>query len=201
MVLVALVAALASACGGPAATFDPAGPCDLDGRAAGAYPDLEARLPTELDGAAPTAVDSGRHCTEAALGSLSTHDLDEVRYAGATWDLGGSEGVTSVVFADPAGDLPAAWVAQFYELGARAGKKTDNLETSRPVIRANGEQAWRLDVLNDLSFQSTVTWQDGPIVRTVLVATPVGVGASMGAHDGLVLEAVEATLAAAAGPG
>ena len=36
-----------------------------------------------------TSVDSGRNCSEGALGSLISHDLDEIRFAGATWDLGG----------------------------------------------------------------------------------------------------------------
>ena len=189
----ALVVLTVTACGGPGATFDPAGPCVVDGQTAGAYPDLEARLPTSLDGRSPTSVDSGRTCTEAGLGSLVTHDLAAVTFAGATWDLGDGSGVSSVVFAAAGTELEAAWIAEFYEAGARAAKKTSNVETSRPAFEGTGD-AWRLDALNDLSFQSVVTWQDGGIVRVVLVATPVEPGASVDAHDELVAAAVRATV-------
>lgn len=198
VIVLVVLAAVVTGCRAAAASFDPAGPCVVDGKVAGAYPDLEARLPDRFREAAPGVVDSGRHCTPKALASLATHELDEVRFAGATWDLGGGTGVTSVVFADPDADLPAAWIAEFYERGARTGKKTDNLETSRPAISPGGGLAWRLDVLNDLSFQTTVTWQDGALVRTVLVATPVGPGASRGVHDSLVEAAVAATAASSA---
>ena len=198
----ALTLALAVAgCAGAAATFDPAGPCVADGRAAGAYPDLEARLPSALGGAAPGTVNSGRNCSDAALGSLVAHDLDEIRFAGATWDLGGGKGVSSVVLGLEGADLPAAWIAEFYEIGARTAKRTDNIETSRPAYPGAGE-AWRLDTLNDLSLQTVVTWQDGEIVRVVLVATPAVPGASRRAHDDLVETAVGAAVeATAAGPG
>ena len=193
-----LVAIAAAACAGAVATFDPGGPCLADGRAAGAYPDLEARLPVTLDGSAPTTVDSGRHCSDSALGSLVAHDLDEVRFAGATWDLGGGTGVSSVVFGLADGDLPAAWIAEFYEIGARTAKRTENIESSRPAFPGLGE-TWRLDTLNDLSLQTVVTWGDGGLVRAVLVASAVGPGASRAAHDELVIRAVEATIGAPAG--
>src|SRR3990170_1780633 len=184
MRLVALAVALAvvlSSCGSSAATFDPSGPCTTDGRVAGAYPDLEARLPATLRVAAPGSVDSGRHCSENALGSLITHDAAGVQFAGATWDLGGGMGISSVVFRLPDHDLPAAWIAEFYEIGARTAKRTDNIETSRPAFAGAGE-TWRLDTLNDLSLQSVVSWQDGGLVRAVLVATPAAPGAPRSAH-------------------
>ncbi|MEW5991094.1 MAG: hypothetical protein AB1736_07070 [Chloroflexota bacterium] len=190
-----LLALVVSACVPAGATFDPTGPCVVDGQTPGAYPDLEARLPAALNGTTPTTVDSGRTCTAGGLGALAAHDVTVLTYAGATWDLGSGTGVTSVVFAVPDGDLPAAWMAEFYEAGARAGKKTSNVETSRPAYEGAGE-TWRLDALNDLSFQSVVTWQDGSIARVVLVATPVDPGASLDAHDELVAAAVGATVAA-----
>jgi hypothetical protein len=197
--LVALALALASAaCAGPTATLDSAGPCVADGRAAGAYPDLEARLPLTLDGAAPDVRDSGRSCTEGALGALVSHDLDEVRFAGATWDLGGGEGVSSVVFAAAGPTLPAAWIAEFYEIGARTAKRTENIEASRPTLDGAGE-TWRLDTLNGLSLQTVVTWQDAEVVRVVLVASAVAPGASRAAHDARVEAAVAAAVGASAG--
>jgi hypothetical protein len=196
---VALALAVAAAgCAGTAATFDPAGPCVADGRAPGAYPDLEALLPGSLDGEAPDSVDSGRNCSDGALGSLVSHDLDEIRFAGATWDLGGGRGVSGVVFGAAGTDLPAAWIAEFYEIGARTAKRTDNIETSRPAFEGAGE-TWRLDTLNDLSLQSVVTWGDGGLVRAVLVATPAAPDASRQAHDELVVAAVRASVEAPAG--
>jgi hypothetical protein len=188
-----LVVLSITACGGAGATFDPAGPCVVDGQTAGAYPDLEARLPTLLDGRSPTSVDSGRTCTEAGLGSLVTHDLAAVTFAGATWDLGDGSGVSSVVFAAAGTELQAAWIAEFYEAGARAGKKTSNIETRRPVFDGAGE-TWRLDALNDLSFQTVVTWQDADVVRVVLGATKVAPDASRATHDDLVAAAVRASV-------
>ncbi|MBI2776539.1 MAG: hypothetical protein HYX57_04625 [Chloroflexi bacterium] len=200
VVAVAAVAAVASACSAPAASFDPAGPCTTDGRAVGAYPDLEAALPRDLGGRAPTSVDSGRNCTAGALGSLVSRGLASVEFAGAVWDLGGGLGVSSVVFSRPdRALLPAAWIAEFYEIGARTAKRTDNIETSRPTIEGAGE-AWRLDTLNQLSLQTVVTWQDGDLVRTVLIASVVAPNASRAAHDDLVAQAIAAAVAAPGGP-
>jgi hypothetical protein len=193
------VALAVVACGGSAASFQPDGPCVADGRRPGAYPELEARLPPDLAGERPTTVDSGRSCTQDALGALASHGLAEIRFAGATWNLGAGAGVTSVVFADPGGsELPAAWIAEFYELGARNARRTDNIETSRPTFDSAGE-TWRLDTLNNLSLQTIVTWQDGDLVRAVLVATSVDPAATRKAHDDLVDAAVRASAGRPAG--
>lgn len=193
-------ALLVAACGsGPTASFDPTGPCGIDGRAAGAYPDLEARLPATFEEAVPGSVDSGRHCSEGALGSLIVHDVTSVQFAGATWDLGGGNGISSAIFRLPTGSLPADWIAEFYDIGARTAKRTENIETSRPTMPGPGE-VFRLDTLNDLSLQSVVAWQDGPLVRVVLVATAVAPDATRAAHDALVDRAVAATAAVAAEP-
>ena len=203
MRLVALAVVLAtalSACGSGAATFNPSGPCTTDGRVSGAYPDLEARLPATLRGAAPGSVDSGRHCSESALGSLITHAAAGVQFAGATWDLGGGTGISSVIFRLPDHDLPAAWIAEFYVIGARTAKRTENIETSQPTFDGAG-RTHRLDTLNGLSLQTVVVWQDGPLARAVLVATTVSPDASRAAHDDLVAEAIAATVIGTAGAG
>lgn len=199
--VVALAVALAmalAACGGAGSTFDPRGTCGPDGKAPGAYPALEKGLPTSFEGKAPTSVDSGRHCSEAALGSLITHDASGIEFAGAVWDLGGGTGVTSALFSLPGRALPADWIAEFYEIGARTAKRTENITTSRPTFAGTGA-AFRLDTLNDLSLQSVVTWQDGSIVRVVLVATTVSPSASRAVHDDLVAKAVAATVAVMGG--
>jgi hypothetical protein len=195
-VALAIAALLLAACGNAAASFDPAGTCGPDGRAPGAYPDLEAMLPTSLNGTPPGSVDSGRHCSEKALGSLITHGAAGVEFAGAVWDLGNGTGVSSVVFRLAGRDLPATWIAEFYDIGARTARLTGNIETSRPSFPGTGG-TWRLDTLNDLSLQTVVTWQDGSVVRVVLVASTVNIGASRAAHDQLVEQAVAATVAVA----
>ena len=135
-VTAALVAGLAialavAACGRetPVASFDPASACATDGRFAGAYPELEALLPTAYEGKAPETVDSGRSCTDAALGTLAGAGVDGVRFAGATWALGGTSGVTVAVFE---GDgLDASKLLTFYEAGAErpAGPRSSRCPT------------------------------------------------------------------------
>jgi hypothetical protein len=179
----------------PGASFSPDGPCLADGRQPGAYPALEARLPSALGERAPSSIDSGRSCSATALGTLVSHGVDDLRFAGATWDNGGGSGASIAVLGLSSGQLPVAWVEEFYEAGARAAKKTDNVVTSRPAVEGVG-QAFRVDALNDLSFQSIVVWQLGELVRVVIVASPVSPSASRQAHDAAVASAIEAAVKA-----
>jgi hypothetical protein len=198
-VLALLVLAGCASPGQAAAT--PFGPCGEDARAAGAYPHLEAQLPTTLGegGRAPDSVDSGRSCSDQALGTFRQHGVTELRFAGATWNEGNGNGTAIAVFAAPDGapTLQKAWVEEFYEAGAQAGKKTDNIETSRPVMAGAGE-VFRIDTLNDLSLQSVVTWQVDGATHVVIVATEVTPSADRAAHDVRVATAVAA--AATGGP-
>ena len=185
----ALVAGLAlalavAACGRetPVASFDPASACDTDGRFAGAYPELEAELPTAFEGKAPDTVDSGRSCTDAALGILADAGVDGLRFAGATWALGGTSGVTVALFE---GDgLDAAKLLTFYEDGARNARRTEKLLVSDTTV--GGIDAKRLDVLgSDGTGQTIVTWlAEEPGRVNVLLAADVG--------DARVAEALEA---------
>jgi hypothetical protein len=179
----ALVIAIA-ACGTatPAASFDPASACDTDGRFPGAYPELEALLPTAFEGKAPESVDSGRSCTDAALGTLAGEGVDGLRFAGATWALGGTSGVTVAVFE---GDgLDASKLLTFYEDGARTARRTEKLQVSETTV--GGADAKRLDVLgSDGTGQTIVTWPaDEPGRVNVLLAADVG--------DSRVAQALEA---------
>ncbi len=179
----ALTVSLA-ACGPatPVATFDPASACDSDGRFAGAYPELEALLPTTFEGTAPDTVDSGRNCTDPALGTLSETGVDGVRFAGATWALGGTTGLTVAVFE---GDgLDAANLLAFYEDGARSARRTEKLQVSDTTV--GGAEAKRLDVLgSDGTGQTIVTWPaDAPGRVNVLLAADLG--------DARVAQALEA---------
>jgi hypothetical protein len=176
---------------GCAASFDPSGPCTTDGRAAGAYPDLEALVPHELGGETADAIDSGRNCSAAALGSLASHGVTELRFAGSTWDNGANAGVSSAIFAAP--DLRADWVHEFYKTGAESGRNTEQVISSTTDV--DGNLRYRIDTLNGESYQSVVNWQDGDRVRVVLVASFIR-DTSKALHDRLVETAVAETIGA-----
>jgi hypothetical protein len=202
--LIALVASLAvTACGPEPLAGNPLGPCGDDARTAGGYPELEALVPKQLgaDARSPDRVDSGRNCSDATLGTLKSHGVTEVRFAGATWNspTSSSEGTVIAVLATPdwVPALEAAWVEEFYEQGARAGKKTDNIEVSRPTLDGAGQVFW-LDVVNDLSFQSVVTWQAEGRTNVVIVATDVAPLKDRVTHNATVAEAVRAAAMPAA---
>lgn len=170
------LALVSAACGGspiPVQSFDPASPCTTDGRQPGAYPDLEALLPATYDGKAPVSRDSGRNCTADALGSLADDGITGVRFAGATWDLGGTTALTVAVF--QADGLDAAKMIQFYLVGANSNSKTDSL--SQADVTVGGRAAKRLDVLqSDGTGQTIVAWPaaSGPGMVNVLLAADLG---------------------------
>ena len=171
-----LVAAL-GACNAEQLAQNPLGPCGDDARSPGGFPDLEAKLPTSFgpSGLAPDRVDSGRSCSDTALGTLKSHGITELDFAGATWNGdSSSEGTLIAVFQAPRylAPLETSWVEEFYEAGARNGKKTDNIEVSRPGIGAIGEVFW-LDTINDLSLQTVAVWPGDGVVHVVIVATDV----------------------------
>ena len=181
-----LILAGAVGCAG-GATFDPSGPCVADGRAPGAYPDLEALPPKTYAARPPDRLDSGRNCTDQALGTLAEHGVDEVRFAGATWDLGSSSGVTMAIF--EAEGLQADWVAEFYEAGARGARRVEEV-TVGPIALGEADGT-RIDVLNGESFQTVVVAaDDADRVRVVLVASAVREIETRAAHDTRVVGAL-----------
>lgn len=173
---VALVATLTlAACGSGrvlTASFDPASPCTTDGRMAGAYPDLETLLPTAYEGTAPGTLDSGRTCTVGALGTLAKEGVTGVRFAGATWSLGSSSGLTVAVF-DGAG-LDTAKLFDFYAVPAETASHTDKFRVLDTTVE--GVAARRLEVLNkDGTTNTIVVWPDGAEGRVrVLLASDLG---------------------------
>lgn len=179
-----LLAILVAACGGaavPVVSFDPASPCTTDGQQPGAYPELEAEVPTLYELSPPMRLDSGRSCTAGALGSLAERGVRELRFAGATWGLGGTSGLTVAVF--QADGLDPAAIIDFYEAGARNNRKTEKLQSGDTT--AGGKPARRLDVLqSDGAYQTVVAWPTGVDGRVmVLLAADLG--------DTKVAEAIE----------
>jgi hypothetical protein len=193
-----LLVTTAVACGQGTASFDPTGPCVADARLAGAYPVLEAQLPRGLIERPPDVLDSGRNCSDDALGTFKSHGVTEVQFAGATWNQGQADGtVIAVLVAGPGQPaLEERWVEEFYGSGVLNGRKTDNIETSRPTFEGAGE-VFRIDTLNDLSLQTVAIWSDGGRNQVVIVATQVRPGAARADHDARVTVAVEV---AAGGP-
>ena len=137
-----LVAVAVAACGGSAApSFDPTGACTTDGSAPGAYPELEALVPTRYMDAAPEKLDSGRNCSDANLGSLKDIGITEVRFAGGTWTFGAERAAVLAVFTAPG--LTAAALGDLYLESARTANRTKITNATEPTIE--GRSGRRLD--------------------------------------------------------
>ena len=154
-ILLFLVVAVA-ACAGPAppASFDPGGPCVGDGSAIGAYPELEAKVPTRFEDVAPETLDSGRKCTPDGLGSLAQAGFADVRFAGGTWGFGGNRAAALVVFSAPG--LTAEAMADFYTGSARAANRTRVTAESSPTLA--GRPGHRIDTVTGSRQQTVVVW-------------------------------------------
>ncbi len=166
-----VLAVLVSACSPSSGEvrFDPASPCATDGRFSGAYPALEALLPTTFGGKAPASIDSGRNCTATNLTTLlSNHGLHEVHFAGAVWTDSVQSGITMSVWQAPG--LAADWIGEWYEANAYAARSTSSITPSRPMVQ--GRQGYRLDVVNNEAKQSVITWPSasGDAVQVVLAS-------------------------------
>lgn len=145
----------ASGCGGaPAPSFDPTGVCSADGSAPGAYPDLEALIPTTYEARAPETLDSGRNCTPQNLGSLLDAGVSEVRFAGGTWGFGGNRAAALVVFQAPG--LEATDIATFYMESARTANRTQI--TGASTLELAGRPGHRLDTKTGERLQTVMVW-------------------------------------------
>ena len=191
IVAAVLTSLVVVACGG--AAFDPSTPCTSDGRAAGAYPSLEALVPRDLDGAAPTRVDSGRNCTASSLASLTTHGVSELRFAGSTWETGTNSGVTIALF--EAAGLRADWVHEFFRIGAENARRSESVDTSTVTIA--GMPGFRVDTLNGEAYQTIVDWQEGDRVRVVLVSSFIREVNTKEQHEAVVASAIDSAVRAA----
>jgi hypothetical protein len=151
-----LVIALAvGACSsGPPPSFDPTGPCTTDGRAAGAYPELEALIPVSYLDSAPETLDSGRNCSSINLGALASSGIAEVRFAGGTWTFGAERAAVLAVFR--ADGLDADALAAFYGDSAQVASRTDILARSTPIVA--GRPGHRLDTKTGERVQTVVVW-------------------------------------------
>jgi hypothetical protein len=189
-ILSLLLGLLLAACGSaiPMVSFDPSSACTTDGRQPGAYPALEALLPAAYEGRSPDNLDSGRSCTPAALGSLADAGIDGVRFAGATWDLGGPTALTVAVF-EGDGLTPDAMI-DFYRLGGSGNSKLEKIALSDAVV--GGRTGSRLDVLqSDGTAQTIVAWPAANDGRVAAVDGRVFVLLSSDLGDANVLKALD----------
>jgi hypothetical protein len=152
--LLALLVALAGCAGTSAASFDPLGPCTADGKAPGAYPELEALVPAVYLDEPAQRVDSGRNCTTENLGALTSHGISEVRFAGGTWSFGAERSAVLAVFRSEGLDADA--MADFYGQSAETASRTDILARSTPIIA--GRPGYRLDTKTGERVQTVVVW-------------------------------------------
>jgi hypothetical protein len=169
LALLFVVALVLVGCGdGAAASFDPTGPCTADGRAAGAYPELEALVPRRFFGdQAPDTVDSGRNCPGPNLGILADEGIDEIHFAGATWSFGAERAAVLAVFS--AAGLTADLLADFYDASALDANRTELVASSDPVIA--GRTGHRLDTKTGERLQTVVVWPSADADRVNVVIT------------------------------
>ena len=186
VLFVALLGVVAGCSGAP---FDPTGPCSADGSAPGSYPELEAAVPKSFNGAATTDLDSGRACTDAGLGTYRSHGIKELRFAGATWATGNDSGISLAELTDADGPpLDLAWVVEFYETSARAGKNVQSVETGS--YQLGSVSGSRIDVLNGESYQTVVAWPRNGRVEIAVVASSIREIQTKDAHEKVVGSAV-----------
>jgi len=167
LVLLAGLIAVSAACGGGTpSSFDPTGACTTDGSAPGAYPELEARVPTTYRDTAPQTLDSGRNCSREALGLLADLGYNEVRFAGGTWSFGAERALAMAVQSAPG--LEADQIADFYAASARSNGRTEILAESELTI--GGRPGRRLDTKRSERLQTVVSWPaaDPDVVNVVI---------------------------------
>ena len=152
--LAAAVVLLVGCTGEAAPSFDPTGPCSGDGSAPGAYPELEALVPTIFENRAPDRLDSGRNCSEENLGTLADAGIKEIRFAGGTWDFGSDIAAVLAVFT--ADGLTVNTMADWWEATARDSPRTQILRATE--VDMDGLGARRLDTKTGERLQSVLVW-------------------------------------------
>ena len=117
-------------------------------------------------GAQPGSLDSGRHCTQAALGSLAAAGITEIRFAGGTWSFGAERAAALAVFTAPG--LTAHAMAEFYLAGASAAERTELLAGTSVTLA--GRPGDRLDTKTGERLQTVEVWPaaDPDVVNVVI---------------------------------
>ena len=112
-------------------------------------------MPTTFEDRAPDRLDSGRNCTDENLGSLADEGLEEVRFAGGTWEFGSDIAAVLAVFA--ADGLTVDAMADWWESTARASSRTQILNSAG--VDMDGREVRRLDTKTGERLQSVLVWE------------------------------------------
>jgi len=139
----------------------------------GAYPELEARIPVQVDGQAADSRDSGRFCSKATLGTLWDAGIHESQFGGGIWAIepaGGTSlaGLQLSVFRAPG--LTAQLLADEYKAGAGSTSRVTIVSTTSEQV--NGRPGFRINLLNGDSHQAILVWPsaDRAVVQVVIAA-------------------------------
>jgi hypothetical protein len=182
LVVVALGPAACAAT--PAASFDATAPCTQDATVPGAYPELEAMVPTTFEDAPPHTLDSGRNCTPEGLGALRAAGIEEVHFAGGTWSFGGIRAAALAVFSAPG--LTADDMADFYGRSATEANRTRITAVSTPTLA--GRPGHRIDSVTGSRQQTVMVWPAAePDVVNVVITNDLPdpkIDAAVAAFDG-----------------
>ena len=182
--LVAVALGAAACAATPAAPFDPSAPCTQDATVPGAYPELEAMVPTTFEDAPPHSLDSGRNCTSEGLGALRAAGIEEVHFAGGTWGFGGIRAAALAVFSAPG--LTADAMADFYTESAQAANRTRVTAESTPTLA--GRPGHRIDTVSGPRQQTVLVWPAAePDVVNVVITNDLPdpkIDAAVAAFDG-----------------
>ena len=154
LVLANIVMLVGACAGATGPSFEPSGPCTADGSAPGAYPDLEALVPTAYEERGPNRLDSGRNCSDENLGSLAEEGIEEIRFAGGTWEFGSDIAAVLAVFA--ADSLTVDAMADWWESTARASSRTQILGSTSAEVA--GRTVHRLDTKTGERIQTVLVW-------------------------------------------
>jgi hypothetical protein len=179
--LLAILLVLSACAAAEPSSFDPGSPCTEDGAFPGAYPDLEALIPSTWEDRGPDTLDSGRNCSQANLGALAAAGFEEIHFAGGAWDFGGERALVMAVFT--ADGLTADHIADFYAASARTANRTAVVGESRPTLADRPGR--RLDTKTGDRLQTVLVWPAAdPDVVNVIISNDL--------PDPKILEAVDA---------
>jgi hypothetical protein len=131
---------------------------------------MEALLPSTIDGAAPSTLDSGRYCSAKALGLLADAGFEEVSFAGATWPAEATSGIAVVVYRAPGLTLDA--MADTFARGADDARSVNQVHTQ--AIEVVGRPAVRIDAAMRDETQTVYLWPAAsPDIINVIIGSGV----------------------------
>jgi hypothetical protein len=172
---------LSTACAGTPASSS-AGAC-ADLQTPGVFPELERLVPRSVGDTAVTRLESGRSCSDQALGSLAGAGIHELRFAGAVvrFSLDDSTGVTVSVYRAPG--LTIDLLADVFANGAGTSRSVSGVHAARSVI--GGRAGVRIDAIAAGQDETVFVWPSAePETFDAVIA--------IGAREGEIVTAVQA---------